>query len=442
MIRLAIHAGQARSFATLLAGLAAIFAASACASSTGPNIGVLTVTITAPSGVTPNVTVRGPNGFARSLSASATLRDLVAGSYVVTAASITVTGPIVNTTYAAAVSGSPASVSGSPPSATTVRYARVAGSGALWIGVNQPVGSFVSSIVSYTSSQLTGGSSQQPATTIVTPQGAYGAAFDASGNLWVPLLGLFEVVEYSATQLDSSGTPEPIVTLASNGGSLIFPASVAFDAAGNLWVTNFGVNVNTVVEFAASQLVASGNPTPAVTIGAANGSLNDPFGIAFDTHGNLWVTNSGAGTVVEYSPGQLAQTGTPTPVITLTPPSIVFTNPQGLAFDTHGNLWIACGGSNTIVELAASQLTSTSAPDPAVFLTAINGSLDDPAGVAFDNSGNLWVSNFQSSASVVEFTKNQLASSGSPEPTIIGAPLNGPVGMAFNPHAAGLPLKP
>ncbi len=235
-------------------------------------------------------------------------------------------------------------------------YARLAGTGELWLGINQPVSSFVSSVAAYTARQLTGTASQQPATTIVTPQGAYGAAFDASGNLWVPVLTLARVVEYSASQLDSSGTPAPAVTLTSSGGSGVFPASVAFDATGNMWVTNFAPGANTIVEYSASQLAASADLTPAVTIGAMNGSLSDPFGFAFDAHGNLWVTNSGGGSVVEYTPGQLAQSGTPTPAITLTPPSIVFTNPQGLAFDAHGNLWIACGGSNTIVELSASQL--------------------------------------------------------------------------------------
>ncbi len=97
MTRMAIRAGLIRSFATLFASAAAALSAAACASSTGPNGGVLTVTITTPQGVTPNVTVRGPNGFVRSLSASATLRGLAAGSYAVTAASVTVTDPIVNT---------------------------------------------------------------------------------------------------------------------------------------------------------------------------------------------------------------------------------------------------------------------------------------------------------------------------------------------------------
>jgi hypothetical protein len=63
--------------------------------------------------------------------------------------------------------------------------------------------------------------------------------------------------------------------------------------------------------------------------------------------------------------------------------------------------------------------------------------------LAFDASGNLWISNV-ASASVIEFAPSQLVTSGSPSPntTITGSSLSNPFGLAFDPHAAGLPLKP
>ena len=53
-------ARQVRQMAVLIAAAAGTLAATGCGGSTGPKTGSLTVTITAPGGVTPAVTVSGP----------------------------------------------------------------------------------------------------------------------------------------------------------------------------------------------------------------------------------------------------------------------------------------------------------------------------------------------------------------------------------------------
>ncbi len=80
---------------------------------------------------------------------------------------------------------------------------------------------------------------------------------------------------------------------------------------------------------------------------------------------------------------------------------------------------------------------------PAIVLTANAGSLDGPAGLAFDASGDLWIANMLNN-SVVEFTPAQIAASGDPAPAtvITGSSLSAPFGIAFDPHPAGLPIKP
>jgi len=119
--------------------------------------------------------------------------------------------------------------------------------------------------------------------------------------------------------------------------------------------------------------------------------------------------------------------------------------PIGLAFDGLGNLWVANGntGHNTVVEFVASQLTTSGAPTPAVVLSANAGSLASPAGLAFDNSHNLWVAN-AASPTVVEFTPGQLASNGSPAPNVVlrtrANSVGLPVGLAFDAYPAYLPF--
>jgi sugar lactone lactonase YvrE len=406
--------------------------------STGPSgTGSLTVTITAPAGATPSVTVSGPGGYRQSLSATQTLSGLAVGSYTVTAASVPVPNPIVATVYDGAVTGGTAVVSAGATATASVSYAARPGSGTLWV-----VNTFGPTVVAYTAAQLGASTGAAAATALATGGGPEGAAFDASGNLWIANSSNNTVVEYNVSQLGASGNPTPAVTLSATGaGSLNDPFALAFDATGNLWVANFVGP--TVVEFTASQLGASASPTPAVTLSATAGSLSNPEGLAVDASGTLWVANEFNSTVVAFSPSQLGATGSPTPAVTLSATGAgSLSAPEGLAFDASGRLWVANLGNSTVVAFTASQFGANGSPTPAVTLSASGSSLNSPQGLAFDGSGNLWVTNGGGST-VVQFAASQLVVSGAPIPnvTLSGSSLAGPFGLAFDPPPAALPLK-
>jgi ligand-binding sensor domain-containing protein len=323
--------------------------------------------------------------------------------------------------------------------AASVTYSRRAGTGGLWVTYF-----FFTpqTVVQYSAAQLAGSSTASPAVAVTT-NGAesVGVAFDASGNLWTSVSNIPELLEYSASQLASSNTSAPTVILTSDrAGSLNSPAGLAFDSNGNLWVAN--ASSNTLVEYASAQLASSGSPIPIITIGSSSESLQSPYGLAFDASGSLWITTTGPSPVVALAPDQLLTSGAPTPAVSLSFPGISGFSAQELAFDAKGNLWVGLTGVNAIAEIPAAALATTGAPFPSVVLTSGNGSINDPAGLAFDDSGDLWVAN-SGGTTVVEFTPGQLLASGSPKPvrTITGD-LPGPFGLAFDPHAANLPLKP
>jgi sugar lactone lactonase YvrE len=164
--------------------------------------------------------------------------------------------------------------------------------------------------------------------------GPVGLAFDASGALWVSGKNSDTIVKYAPEQLASSGAPSPQVVLRANTGSLADPGALAFDASGALWVANAGND--SVVKFTPTQLATSGSPTPAVTLTGTVGTLSRPIGLAFDAGGSLWVaTLTGAG-VLRYRPEQLLASGSPTPSATLTG----FWRQLSLAFDHAGDLWV------------------------------------------------------------------------------------------------------
>lgn len=173
-------------------------------------------------------------------------------------------------------------------------------------------------------------------------------------------------------------------------------STVVNDSKG-LWIAN-GANV---VEYIPSQLTAGVAATvPHLAINSA--VFGAPQGVTFDSAGNLWVMDV-AGVVngvkdtpalFKFSAAQLAALGTndaPTPVATIT--STGMAAPQQSVFDAAGNQWVANHDANAILVFTAAQLalTGDNPTVPAVTLssTAFNG----PLGIAFDSAGNLWVAN-------------------------------------------------
>jgi hypothetical protein len=258
-------------------------------------------------------------------------------------------------------------------------------------------------------------------------------AFYPSGDLWVANENNSTLVELTSAQL-ATPDPVPAVTISSASGALENPFGMAFDRWDNLWVV--GNNSSRVYEYTKWQLAQSGSPTPRTSI---SDFPSTPFSDAFDPHGDLWVTTgitTGAGSpcpsgcVVEFSRAELSR---PNPMPTVT---ITSTGGANLAFTRSGDLWIVTGGgapncfgtpcTNELLEFTKAQLSSSGSPTPAVTITSTDvgsyESLDGPYGVAVDHSGDVWVSNFDG-MTAVQFGQHQIAQSGSPTPqrAIVGA---------------------
>jgi len=241
------------------------------------------------------------------------------------------------------------------------------------------------------------------------------------------------VVEFLPSQLtDGASAPAPHLTLAAT----VFgaPQGVVFDGFGDLWVidggtvASGGMAMPAVYEFTVQQLsnLSKNNaPTPTVTIQSAN--FKFPQQAAFDGRGNLWVSDSGSNAVYVFTRKQLAATAmmaVPAVSITSAP---AFDGPLGIAFDNRGDLFVANNATTTIFGFSASSLpavslsstaATTAALMPTVTLSNSGGSIQSPWALAFDGFGNLWSSNAIAAGTVVEFTRSQIAATGSPTPNI------------------------
>ena len=199
----------------------------------------------------------------------------------------------------------------------------------------------------------------------------------------------------------ATGNATPTATISDNGGSLNTPSDAAFDAAGDLWVANG--DGTSLSEFTPSQLAATGSPAPAVVISG----LTKPTGLAFDSSEDIWVTTANG--IEEFTPGQLVTSGSPTAVVTL---SGAADNSFGLTFDTTGDLWVA-NDTNAVLEYTQAQILTSGSPTPAVTVTPPD--LLYPALPMFDAKGDLWLP-VHAGQDRVEYTPDQLTPTGSPAP--------------------------
>lgn len=115
-----------------------------------------------------------------------------------------------------------------------------------------------------------------------------------------------------------------------------------------------------------------------------------------------------------------------------------FGEPAALAFDAAGSLGVSDIRRKKIASFTESQLSESGFVAPQVVISTLGTSLRNPAGIAFDAEGNLWVAN-ASNQTVVAYTPAQLAASGSPAPDVVlstNVALGNPVGLAFDTDVA------
>ncbi len=129
------------------------------------------------------------------------------------------------------------------------------------------------------------------------------------------------------------------VAITYSGGGLNAPASIAPDAAGNVWAANAGNSTLTELGPTGAAISPAG--------GFSGGGLNNPSALAIDNGGTVWVTNRSGNSVSLFS----ASTGSPLAASPVSGGGL--SSPVSVAIDEDGSAWIANAGNNSVSAINA-----------------------------------------------------------------------------------------
>jgi hypothetical protein len=252
---------------------------------------------------------------------------------------------------------------------------------------------------------------------------AAGAAAGSSPEIYVLNFMHDSVLVFSGR---SNGNIRPVRTIEGDGTGLNAPTCVAFDAQGNLYVSNSGGSGGVTVYPPG----AGGNAHPIRTITGDNtGLTNGARCLTVDGAGRVYVSQSygtqdGNGPTIEvnrvmvYPPGA---NGDVKPIRTIQGGATRMDSVTGLALDKTGNLYAANGGGQINRRDANMRVTvfAPGADGNAAPIRTIEGpdtGLDSSFFLALDATGSLYVANSAVATSVVTMTVYSPGASGDARP--------------------------
>lgn len=196
---------------------------------------------------------------------------------------------------------------------------------------------------------------------------------------------------------------------AATNAELSSPSGIIFDSAGNLFVSDSGnyrirrVDTNGII----TTVIGTGAGGYSGDGGSAtNATINGAYGLVWDGLNNLYLADSGNNCIRKVDTNGVITTvagngvggysgdgGSAT--------NASLNNPTGICFDPHGNLYIADTGNNLIRKVASDGKITTiagggSEPASILFSTygyfpATNIQLSLPYGVVADTNGNIFI---------------------------------------------------
>ena len=251
-----------------------------------------------------------------------------------------------------------------------------------------------------------------------------GVAQDNMGNLYIT-----DTLHHRILKLDSSNNLHIVAGTDSSGytdgmyniAQFNNPTAIAIDKNNNIYIADTGNNAIRMIqwniiytlngdiagEYYIVSTVIGANILPVTLHGIGSATtLNGPRGVAVDTHGNLYIADTGnhrickvvslihLTTVAGITTSQEAPTYIPG-YINGSRGEASFNTPTGITLDTLGNIYVADTGNNVIRKIDVGGVVTTVAGNAQPFFKdgpVKYASFNKPTGVAIDLKGVIYVS--------------------------------------------------
>jgi sugar lactone lactonase YvrE len=225
--------------------------------------------------------------------------------------------------------------------------------------------------------------------------GPAGVAADSSGNVYV--------ADQNNSAVRKIARSAAVSTLADKAAGIDLPAGLATDVAGNVYVADRGMSIVRRISAAGAVSTFAGSPfQPGSADGqGAAAQFRFPQGVAADSVGNLYVTDSSNGTIRRITPdgtvSTLAGSAGQFAYLDGAGAAARFGYAIGIVTDRLGNVYVADSGNNAIRMITPSGVVSTLAGGGGVGAADGSGKaalFNEPVGLAIDTLGNLYVADF------------------------------------------------
>jgi uncharacterized protein (TIGR03437 family) len=262
----------------------------------------------------------------------------------------------------------------------------------------------------------------------------HGLAVDSAGNLYIS-----DTTNSVVRMINTSGIVSTIAGNGTRGGTgnfgpakqaqLVYPAGLAVDSHGNLYIADFGSSTVREVTTAGTILPVAGVDAPGFNIFQGDGgpayaaTLGVPIAVAVDPSGNIYISDIGSSSIREITTDDIIHT-----IVTNVSTMSMVTDSAGNLYysDYHNSVIDKLVPGGTPFSFAGNQLQGYAGNGGPASYAEFN----EPYGLARDASGNFYISDFG----------NDVIRALTPLPPTTVLVANGASNVGYGPGGGALPL--